>query len=418
MKKRFTLVLVLLLGLASVVRASTTEEISDYQKQLEENQARQQELEQKISALQAEERSLQNQIDYMDSQIALTNLKIDEAQTKIAERQIELEDLSLDIEELIARIGRIEESVQYQGEVYGQRVRERYKVSHLSAFEILFGADSLSDVFTRLKYLKMMERQDQRLITQMGDTQLNYKNQKTLLEETRERVEQVKADLEQEKVNLEVYRSDLDHQRRGKAALLTATQNDEHRYQALLAQARAEAAAIRALVSSRGGAGFLSDQTFCNDWGCYYNQRDTQWGALPLGSSVLSVAQYGCLVSSVAMVASHYGFNLTPADIAAESSAFFSPDRETALLYTKIEVMGVRVTRTAVARGYIDSELDAGRPVIVGVYGGPAHFVVIKGRTEGGYVMNDPWYEAAHDIPFGTYYNLGDITRVNKVSVY
>ncbi len=252
MKKRIALVLVLLISFASIVQASTTEELSDYQKQLEENQTRQQELERKIEALQTQERSLQNQIDYMDSQIALTNLKVDEAQTKIAERQIELEGLSLDIEELIARIGRIEESVQYQGEVYGQRVRERYKVSRLSAFEILFGADSLSDVFTRLKYLKMMERQDQRLITQMGDTQLNYKNQKKLLEETKQQVEQVKKDLEQEKINLEARRADLDRQKREKEHILAITSQEEANYQRLLQQVRAELEALLSALS--GGA--------------------------------------------------------------------------------------------------------------------------------------------------------------------
>lgn len=251
MKNKITpLLLVLICFFTSVASASTTSEMSDYQKQLEENQARQQELQQKINALQAEERSLQNQIDYMDNQIALTNLKIDEAQTKIAERHVELEGLSLDIETLIARIGRIEESVQYQNEVYGQRVRERYKVSRLSAFEILFGADSLSDVFTRLKYLKMMEEQDRRLITQMGDTQLNYKNQKKLLEETKAQVEQVKQELEQEKVNLEARRADLDFQKEAKQALMANTRGEESEYQRQLAEIRAEQRAIEEALAS------------------------------------------------------------------------------------------------------------------------------------------------------------------------
>ena len=250
MKKILTLALIITFILAPIVRASTTDDISDYQKQLSENQARQEELQQKIDALQAEERSLQNQIDYMDSQIALTNLKIDEAQTKIAEREVELEGLSEDIETLIARIGRIEESVQYQHEVYGQRLRARYKSSRVSAFEILFGADSLSDVFSRLKYLRMMEQQDRRLISQMNDTQHNYKNQKKLLEETKQQVELVKQELEQEKINLEARRADLDFQKQAKQVLLDQTRGEESEYQRQLAEIQAEQRAIEQALSS------------------------------------------------------------------------------------------------------------------------------------------------------------------------
>jgi len=251
MKVRRTLVLILtLLSLfTSIASASTTGDISDYQKQLEENQKKQQELQQKIDGLRAEERSLQNQISYMDNQIALTNLKIDEAETKISEKQTELQGLTADIETLIARIERIEESVKFQNEVYGQRLRARYKSSRVSAFEILFGADSLSDVFTRLKYLRMMEEQDRRLISQMNDTQQNYKNQKKLLEETKKQVEQVKKELEQEKTNLEARRADLDFQKRGKEELLESTRGEESEYQKQLALVRSEQQSIEAALS-------------------------------------------------------------------------------------------------------------------------------------------------------------------------
>ena len=244
MKKRIALALVLLLGFTSTVWSSTTSETKEDLQQTEE------EILQKLSELQAEGRSLQNQIAYMDSQIALTNLKIDEAQMKILERQTELEGLATDIETLIARIGRIEESTQYQNEVYGQRLRARYKSSRISAFEILFGADSLSDVFARLKYLRMMEQQDRRLISQMNDTQHNYKNQKQLLEEIRVQVEQVKQELEQEKANLEARRVDLDRQRKEKEHILTITKGEEENYQRLLEQVRAE---LEALLNALSG---------------------------------------------------------------------------------------------------------------------------------------------------------------------
>ncbi len=250
LKKLLSLILVLTFIFTPIVRASVTEDLSDYQHELEKIQEQEEEILQKIAEIQAQERSLQNQIDYMDSQIALTNLKIDEAQSRIAEREGELEELGADIETLISRIGRIEESVQYQNEVYGQRLRARYKSSRISALEILFGADSLSDVFARLKYLRMMEQQDRRLISQMNDTQHNYKNQKQLLEETKRRVELVKAELEQEKANLESRRADLDFQKQAKQVLLANTRGEESEYQRQLAEVQAEQRAIEQALSS------------------------------------------------------------------------------------------------------------------------------------------------------------------------
>lgn len=250
MKTKLALILVLLLTSTSIVQASTTDDISEYQQKLEENRKRQEELQQKIDELQAQERSLQGQIDYMDSQIALTNLRIDEAQTKILEKSAEIEGLSLDIEKLIARIGRIEASVKFQQEVYAQRVRARYINSRISALDIFFGADSLSEAFTRLKYLQVMAKQDQRLIAQMNQTQDNYRHQKTLLEKTKKQVEDLRAELEQEKTNLEAYRTDLDFQKRGKQELLNRTRGEESEYQRRLAEIQAEQKAIEQALSA------------------------------------------------------------------------------------------------------------------------------------------------------------------------
>lgn len=250
MKKLLALFLALVFIFAPIVQASTTDDISDYQKRLEENRVRQEELRRKINDLQAQERSLQGQINYMDSQIALTNLRIDEAQTNILEKSAEIGGLSLDIEKLIVRIERIEASVKFQQEVYVQRLRARYINSRISALDIFFGADSLSEAFTRLKYLQVMVKQDQRLISQMGQTQDNYRHQKILLEKTKKQVEDLKAELEQEKANLEAYRTDLDFQKQGKQELLKQTLGEESEYQRRLAEIQAEQRAIEQALSA------------------------------------------------------------------------------------------------------------------------------------------------------------------------
>lgn len=254
MRKLFILFLILAFGLTPVVLsttyASTPDSISDYQKQLEENKVRQDELNQKIDQLQAEGLSLQVQFDKVDSQMALTTSQIEESRIKIAEREAQLQGLNLDIEKLIERILRIEASVSFQWDVYAQRIRARYINGRVSAVEILFGAESLNEALTKLKYLQIMALQDQRLIRQMTTTQENLDHQKILLEKTKSQVELVKAELVDEKSNLEARRTDLAFQKEAKAALLAQTKGEEDEYQQQLAEIQAEQRAIeRALAS-------------------------------------------------------------------------------------------------------------------------------------------------------------------------
>ena len=103
-------------------------------------------------------------------------------------------------------------------------------------------------------------------------------------------------------------------------------------------QAVAELAGFSRFVTSQGGASILSNQTSCDDWGCYYNQRDSQWGNILInGQSRYSMAGYGCLITSVAMVASHMGHReMLLSDIAVSSGSNFAVD--TAMLRYTISV--------------------------------------------------------------------------------
>lgn len=368
-------------------------------KQIREYQA-------KIAELQGQARTLANQIVYMDYQIRLTGLEVEEKET-------EIELLGTDIGDLSQRLERIASYLESQEETFVVRARSAYVADCLSPFDIILGSENLDEAIRQIKYLKVLETQDRGVLEQMRDTRDDYNGKKAVLEEKKADVEKLKAELESKKVSLA-------QQKRSKEYLLAVTRNDEGVYQRLLRQAQAEEAAIRALLSTRGGVTCLSLQTVCGKWGCYYNQRDITWCKKSLGYSGLSVGGYGCAVSSVAMVASHYGRNITPGDIAATPSAFFP---RTAYLNCTIIVKGVTIVRGCWGSpGIIDGELAAGRPVIVGVnpyYGAtPSHYIVLKSGSKGNYKMYDPWYAGAHDIPFSRYYNAAMIKTANTVRVY
>jgi len=206
------------------------------------------EYEAEINRLQGEGQTLQNQIAYMNSQIGITETRIQEAEIMIREKREELTILGEDIGTLEERIGRLERSVVFQENVFQERVRARYKSEKVSTFEILFFTSDLSDLVTRIKYLKVIEAQDRSLLDQMKVTRKNYSDQKNLLEVKKAEVEQVKADIESQKANLELYKTDLDRRKIEKQALLLQTKNSEAKFQELLAQARSEQLAIESAI--------------------------------------------------------------------------------------------------------------------------------------------------------------------------
>ena len=373
--------------------------------QLRKNRAYQAELQAKIAELQGQARTLENQIAYMDYQIQLTELEIKETET-------EIKLLGKDIGDLSQRLERIGSFLEFQEKTFVVRARSAYIADQLSPLDIILGSENLDEAIRRVKYLKVLEAQDRDVLEQMRDIRTEYNEQKATLKDKKASAEELKKKLESQKIALA-------QQKGSKEVLLTVTRNDERVYQQLLKQAQAEEAAIRALLTTRGGVTCLQPQTVCTSWGCYYNQRDITWCKKSLGDSGLSVGGYGCLVSSVAMIARHYGRSITPADIAATPSLFVPG---TGYLYCgTIYVKGVKIDRDCWGpRSWIDGELRAGRPVIVGLsFGhGTAHYVVIKGKNSKGYIMNDPWYAEAHDIQFSGYYSTGQITTVNIVRVY
>jgi ABC-type bacteriocin/lantibiotic exporter with double-glycine peptidase domain len=134
-----------------------------------------------------------------------------------------------------------------------------------------------------------------------------------------------------------------------------------------------------------------------------------------MGSSQLTMADYGCLVTSVAMMATHAGKNLKPSDIANTPSAFFSPNAQTALLYWQFSVNGININLNNFPVSQLDQKLSSG-PVIVGLYSGPDHYVVLKSGSGGNYIMNDPFLENGGDRNFTDTYSVSNISLLFTVS--
>lgn len=361
------------------------------------------EYQQKLADLGNQKKSLSSQIQQMDTQIALTELTIQQSEQKITETQNEIDKLG-------SRIDNLDTSLSTLSKLLLQRIVIGYKTPHVSVFELLLNSESMADLTNQIKYQQTAQNSNQKLLVQVQEAKSNYEEQKALREQKKVELDLLVKSLNNQKASLVT-------QQAQKEQLLTETNNDEATYQSLLSQAEAQLKSFGQFVANRGGSSILSNQTVCDDWGCYYNQRDAQWGNASLNGTGYTIASDGCLVTSMAMVYTHFGHRgVTPLTI--NSNPFNFASYYPAYLNRTIVADGTTSTRIGAA---IDSELSSGRPVVVGIsYDGgplPDHFLVLISGSNGNYKMNDPYTANGHDIPFTDHYSVGSIREIDRISM-
>src|SRR5260221_501051 len=360
----------------------------------------------KLSDTQGQEHTLSSQIAVMNSQINLTKARIASTQNQIIQLTGEIVTTS-------TKIATIEQSLSGLTKVLIDHIVATYKVGVSQDFGILLSSATISDFFQRENYLRVVQAHDKQLIYDTVQAKNDYANQQNILEIKKKQVEALQAQLQD-------YTNQLNQEKVSEQTLLAQTQGNEAIYQRLLQAAQAQLAGFSSFASSQGGATLLSGQTSCDDWGCYYNQRDAQWGAMALNHTQYSVASDGCLMTSVAMVFTHYGHkDVTPVSININPDNFASY-YPAYLLYTVV-ANGVSSQRNGTTISAIDNVLNNSNhdPVIVGIRysSGDTHFVVLISGSNGSYQMNDPFVPNGHNISFTSHYSLSSIFEVDKVSM-
>lgn len=209
---------------------------SNDEKKKKEEEIRQ--LEEKVKELRTQTKTLSSQIAVMDSQIKLTQLRINATKAEIAE-------LSADIETASKKINNLEHSLTNLTRVLVNRIIATYQTGDIQPLQILMSSGGVSDYMRRANYLKLVQEHDKQLVYDTQQAKMDYANQKKIFEDKKAKVESLKQELEG-------YTKKLDEDKVAKQSLLSTTQNDERRYQELLARARAEFEAIQGIIAGNG----------------------------------------------------------------------------------------------------------------------------------------------------------------------
>lgn len=364
----------------------------------------------KLATLSGQKQTLAQAIDYLNTQIKITQAKIGTTTTQLDKLGIEIADLS-------GRIESIDYSLDDLTKLFISRVRETYMRRNTYDSQIIAQSSGLSDILRNIEYVKKIRDHDRSILVMLEKSRLDVSSQKEMKESKQKEIESLKQKLDNDKAALNT-------QIAAKNKLLSDTKNSESTYQKLLSDAQAQLAAFNKFTSSQGGATILNGTTKTDGgWGTYYNQRDSQWGNRMLGNSSISVAEAGCLITSMSMIMSHYGKSVNPGDIAGNANYFSSYYPYADFRQGDLTISGVNTNRTRVGynQAALDSELGSGKPVIVGVspYGSskPEHFIVVKQKDGGDYLINDPFIENGMNTKFLSHYSLASIRAVDRVTV-
>ena len=366
--------------------ANLNEKIAEYQAELLKVGSNKKTLQADIKTLTIERNKIETQISITQRQINTTNLQIQQYGSGIASTQ---------------------QSIAENQTALGGYFRDLQEADNQSIIEQMLSSKTFTEGWNDVNAILQIQGaiKDKMEVLQTHEAKLS---------DLQNVSKQKQSTLISQKQLLKSQQSSLLETKKAKDQLLAETNAKESKYEALLAEAKAELASFSAFTKNAGGSKLLTNQTSCDSWGCYYNQRDAAWGNISLNGTKYRLASDGCLITSMAMVMTHYGYSdVTPETINANPNNFatYYPAH---LLFT-IYVDSATVTRKTTT---IDTTLATGNPVVVGVhaYGG-THFVVLTSGKNGKYLMRDPYIANAKDINFSDHYILSHIYEINKVEI-
>ena len=202
------------------------------------------ELERRLSETRSKKNTLSSQVEYLNGQIRLTTLNIANTEAKI-------DSLEESIKDLGDKIMRLDSSLDNISRLLLERIVASYKYSVQaqsavdSPFYLLLSSNGFDELFRKSRQLSIVEEYDTNLLLAVESSKSGFEKQKELRELKQEQLAQLQDKYTDQK-------QVLGSQTAAKNQLLEVTKNDEKKFQELLASARSELEAIRAIIVGGG----------------------------------------------------------------------------------------------------------------------------------------------------------------------
>ena len=374
-----------------------------------------------IKDLRIQEQSLENEIELLDAQIAQLEIEVQATQS-------EIEQTNLEISNLLLRIQINEEEIEKQKDILKNLLRQINDYDKETTLEVLLKSEDFSEFYNQAEYVNIVGEKIKDVLDRLNFIKKD-------LEEKKKETEIKKAELEELNNKLLNQKEIVDAQKNSKEVLLEETKGKEYKFQDLLFNVRTQRKTILGdinrlkremqveIAKIAAMAERPSENLASTSW--YFSQNDPKWKDMTIGLSNSTVDDYGCAISSVAMVFKYYGIDIDPGRLSKQPIYYrdliYWPDQWRFL--DLIKKTGHKYGGlTNGDWNLIDREIASGHPVIVFIKAlgrGAGHYVVIHSKDSKGYIVHDPvrWngQSGANIYLSTTQKYIGSIYKTNTV---
>ena len=398
MLKRFLIVLIILI-LPLISQGGLIDEINQ---QIKEQDTKRAELERQAQEYQEIINQKQGEIKSLNNQIAIFNARINKLQVEINITEDDIAQTKLEILQLEYGIGQTSDDIIKQKDNLAKIIQTIAEYDQTSQIEIILASHDFSDFFNQMAYLDNLQNGVQEKVKQLKLLKEKLNQNKENKEEKKEQLEGLREQLTQQQWSLA-------SQRKSKEAVLNYTRGQESNYQQMLANIEAQKKSLlgdinrlrQQKAAELARLKELQEKPPAQYWASlnwYYQQDDSRWAQANIGISDSKLGDYGCAITSVAMILKYHGISITPGQLTKESiyawDLIYWPRK-----WGSIYCMNCPPAHTSSFDWFrLDRELGAGYPVIVFVRAngrGAGHYVIVHHKTEDGrYVVHDPLFGA------------------------
>lgn len=364
------------------------DKIADKQEDLETLEQKAKNYQRMIDLKKQQQVTLQNQLSLMDVQIESMDNNIEITKKEISRNDEEISKLQVQVD---ARQKEMDKKKSQLAEM----IRTYQQLDQELQLQLLSSKGDLAVILNSSEYLTQASQK-------LGDVLANVEQKKNELAAAQKVFDEKNEELKSKRMQLEEKIFYLNNEKTSKDVLLKETEGEEEKYQQMLARVeeqkqeligdidalsddkRSELAKIKA-EAPKPDAGTAS-----TSW--YYSQKDSTWGNNRIGLSSSLIKDYGCALTSVAMVFTYHGERITPGKMAQQP--IFYRDLIVWPLYWKGLKLSGGHAHGNIDWDVVDKELKADNPVIVFVKAraGKGHYVVIHGKDKDKYVVHDPLF--------------------------
>ncbi len=331
-------------------------------------------------------------------QISNLDSEIKEVESDINANKFKINSLNDQIREVEENVKKKEELIEAQKKMLGSMIRSYNEHNkNENAIASILSSDGLSSFMVRKDRIVQVGNNVRNVLNNLKFLKENLIAERNLLESQKDELIELRYDLEEEE-------SYLEGSKRQKKVLLTQTQGEESKYQDLLKRVEKQKQQLLGDIDELYSANSEEIEALLDDlkkpksglasrsW--YYSQKDSQWGSSRIGQSSSLLKDYGCAITSVAMVFTYHGENITPKSLAKQPIFYWDLIKWPATW--KDLRLEENTNHSGVSWSKIDKELDKDNPVIVYIRAGSkgGHYVVIHHEEDGEYIVHDPYWGA------------------------